>query len=111
MNGKQLHDFLFQLYDYADTLADKIEPGNVDNGKYFLSLVAIEQMFDTYARGLVSESARQSNDPSLVDSESLKEAHQRIDKLRERIHGLSKLYNFDDVLDRERDRLGREWRH
>ena len=50
MKGKQLHDFLFALFDYADTTAELIQPETQDsagareqahyaNTRYFLTLV------------------------------------------------------------------------
>lgn len=111
MQPKQIHDFLFQLYDYADYLADRIEAGDPESRMFFLTLVFIEKMFDTYGRGLVSESAEEANDPTLDRSESLKEAHRRIDVLRARIDQLAKINNYDNVLEDYGHQLTAEWPH
>lgn len=111
MQPKQVHDFLFQLYDYADYLADRIEAGDPESRMFFLSLVFIEKMFDTYGRGLISESAHNANDPALSGSESLTEAHRRVDVLRARIDQLAKANNYDSVLEDYSHQLATEWPH
>lgn len=110
MQGKELHNFLFQLYDYADYLADQIQPGNYDNDNYFLTLVFIEKYFDQIGRGEISKAAREAKSKELDPSKSLSEAHRRIDLLRNRIAALSKEYDFDETLDDTSRQIATEWR-
>lgn len=109
MKEKELRNFLFQLYDYADYLADKIQPGNLDNNNYFLTLVFIERFFDSIGRGEIHRAEVDSNDTTLDPQKSLSEAHRRLDLLRDRIDALSKEYDFDDALDHVSKELAIEW--
>ena len=106
MDTKKLHDFLFQLFDYADYLVNEINPNNRDNNEYFLSLIYIEDIMDKYGRGLISETGRELNPE---DTESLNEAHRRIDDLREKINSLKSEYNFSGVVSRRAESLIRDW--
>lgn len=119
MKGKQLHDFLFTLYDYADTVAELIQPeiqGSIgaraqthhDNAKFFLTLIYIEWIFDTYGRDLISRAATESRE--LDAQASLSEAHRRIDLLRQRIDSLAHQYDFNADIDRALARLATDWR-
>ena len=109
MHGKELHDFLFQLYDYADDLADRIQPGNFDNGNHFLALVFIEKYFDRIGRGEINKAAKESNSKNLDSSKSLSEAHRRIDLLRNRISALAQEYDFDETLEYASKQIASEW--
>ena len=109
MHGKELHDFLFQLYDYADYLADQIQPSNPDNDNYFITLVFIEQYFDRIGRSEISRSATESKTVKIDPSKSLSEAHKRIDLLRNRIHTLAKEYDFDETLKSTGNQIASEW--
>lgn len=106
MDQKQLYDFLFELYDYADYLADRIQPNNPDNNNYFMSLIYIEEMMDAYGRGLINEAAHEIDQN---DRDSLKEAHRRIDLLRQRINELRSTFAFDDVVTGKTQKLLRDW--
>jgi len=111
MQGKELHDFLFKLYDYADHLADQIQPDgdNFRNNNYFLTLVMIEKFFDRIGRGEISEAAKESGCDELDSSKSLSEAHRRIDLLRDRIYRLVQEYDFDETLDYASRQLAVDW--
>ena len=40
MTSAELHTFLFQLYDFAELLADKIESGDdIETARYFPTLL------------------------------------------------------------------------
>lgn len=106
MGSKNVHVFLFQLYDYADYLAGKIQPGNSDNGNYFISLLYIEEMMDSYGRSLICASAK---DAGADESAALSEAHRRIDLLRGRIQSLYQEFDFDEILERKTEKLLRDW--
>lgn len=108
MDEQTLHDFLNKMYDYADYLAAAIQPENRDNGSYFMSLIYIEDILDSYGRGLILSSAKQIG---LDGSAELSEAHRRLDLLRGRIHDLAQQYNFDDDLLRKSEKFKRDWHH
>lgn len=110
MRSEELHDFLFQLYDYADYLADQIKPGNPDNESYFLTLIFIEKFFDRTGRSEVSKAAKESEGDELDSRKSLAEAHKRIQLLRGRIRALAQEYDFDKTLDRAGREIANEWR-
>lgn len=109
MQGKELHDFLFQLYDYADQLGDKIQPGAHDNGSYFMMMVFIEKYFDSIGRFDIKQAAEAANDPSIDPQQSLSLAHQRIDALRSRIAQLVEQYDFDPTLDHLSQNFAIDW--
>lgn len=110
MQGKELLDFLFHLYDYADDLADRIKPGEFDNVNYFMTLIFFEKYFDSIGRSEIHQAAEDANDPNINPHKELSEAHRRIDLLRKRIQNISQEYDFDQDLDRIGQRLAVEWR-
>lgn len=107
MHGKELHNFLFQLYDYADYLADQIRPENDRNTTYFLNLVYIEKLFDTLGRGEIYNAAKEMGEAD--PGKALSEAHRRIDRLRERIAGFVEQYDFDQALNIEATKMQMDW--
>lgn len=107
MQAEELHNFLFELYDYADYLADQITPDNDRNSAYFLNLVYIEKLFDTLGRGKIYDAAKEMGETD--PGKSLSEAHRRIDKLRERIAGFVEQYDFDRALDIEATKMQLDW--
>jgi hypothetical protein len=109
MHGKKVYDFLFDLYDYADYIAGEIQPGNADNASYFMTLIYIEDIMDTYGRGLIHTTAINSADPGIDPSEALHEAHRRIDLLRERILSLKTEYNLGATVQQFTDKINRNW--
>ncbi len=113
MQGKELHDFLFRLYDYADQLADEIQVGGdrVANSNNFLMLVMIEKFFDRVGRSQIHQAASEAEDLGLNASESLSEAHRRIDLLRSKIYHLYHQHDFSEVLDGVSRQFATEWRH
>ncbi len=112
MQSKQIHDFLFQLYDFADYLADQIELGNQDSQMYFLTITFIEKLFDAYGRGLINEcSYDMGSDGNSDKTYSLKHAHQRIDLLRARINEVKVGRNFDPILEKYAKELLTCWPH
>lgn len=109
MHGKELHDFLFRLYDYADDIASRIQPGNPENSNYFMALVRIESYFDTMGRMEISRAAKDAAAEGIDPSASLQEAHKRIDLLRTRMQTLAAQYDFNDSLDYASRELARIW--
>lgn len=106
MSPKELYDFLFKLYDYADYLAEEIKPGNYDNKNYYMSMIYIEEIMDSYGRGLINSAAHQLDEN---DRDSLREAHKRIDALRQKIYDLKQSYDFEDVVAGKTEKLTRDW--
>jgi hypothetical protein len=107
MQPKELHDFLFKLYDYADYLIAELTKGNCsDANVYIASLVYIEDMMDTYGRSLVSQSMITLG---ADQGESLAEAHRRIDHLRQDMMQLRKEYDFNNAIEQAEKRLSRNW--
>lgn len=106
MNQQELHGFLFKLYDYADYLAGEVEKDSLDRDSYFISMLYVEAMMDTYGRGLISQSAKESGKDQ---SAALAEAHRRIDLLRQQIDSLRHKYNFDEAIKQAGDRIKRDW--
>ncbi len=109
MQGKELHDFLFKLYDYADSVADEIKPGNSENANLFLTLVFIESYFDRAGRRDIYAAAEQATAAGVDARESLKQAHLRIDSLRSRMTSLLNEYEFDEILNATSNRLSYDW--
>lgn len=73
---KQLHDFLFGLFDFAAYLADD---ASRDQQTCLMIVAYIEDMMDVYGRQLITQSAK---DAGLNAEESLKEANKRLDIIR-----------------------------
>ncbi|MCA9308922.1 hypothetical protein KC973_00950 [Candidatus Saccharibacteria bacterium] len=109
MQSKELYEFLFKLYDYADVLADRIKPGNFDNFNYLMALILIEDYFDGIGRGEIRSAAEAMNDAGVDPSKALSEAHRRIDLLRARIRTIVDQYDFDDQLRRATERIATDW--
>lgn len=113
MNNTELINFLFQLYDYADYLAQNIRPENnpIDNNNYFMSLIYIEEMMDSYGRGLIMKAAHDDENYEQYRDE----AHRRIGILRSKITELRNTYEFTDttrgldVIQYKTEKLLRDW--
>lgn len=96
MKEQDIPIFLLELFDYADYIADRIQPNSLDNSSYFLTLVYIEDIMDAYGRGLIYRSLKNSDEVKASATQS--EAVQRLELLRGRIRSLSQQYDFDDTL-------------
>lgn len=95
MQNKDFHDFLFKLYDFTDRLADEAESDPSQENVRILTLIFIEQYFDSIGRGEISQAARESGADA---QQSLSEAHKRIDELRGRISSLvSKIEDTEPI--------------
>lgn len=95
MQNQDLHDFLFKLYDFTDRLADEAESDPSQENVRILTLIFIEQYFDSIGRGEISQAARENGANA---QQSLSEAHKRIDKLRGRISTLvTKIENTEPM--------------
>jgi cell fate (sporulation/competence/biofilm development) regulator YmcA (YheA/YmcA/DUF963 family) len=95
MQPTDFHTFLFQLYDYADYLADQISADSHENGNYLMAMLYIEAIMDSIGRLQIHQAAK---DAGLDASASLKQAHARIDTLRERITLLMQQTDFSDSM-------------
>jgi hypothetical protein len=107
---KQKYSHIFNLLDFADELINRIKPGELDNGNYFMTLVYIEDVLDTYGRGFVLTTARESGHSDNEASALMYTATARMDLLRQAINDLSQVYDFNDVLDGKAERFRRDWR-
>lgn len=106
---KQLHDFLFNLYEFADVLSAKIpdpqQPYATDAMLYPF-MVYIEDIMDLYGRQLVVEAAKDAG----LDSEvSLREAHAKLDVLREVMAKLKQIPPAVEAVDRAALRIKNNW--
>ena len=112
MQGKKLYDFLFDLYDFADYMGDRIEPDDFFSSKYFITMVLIEEFFDLIGRGEIKKAAEvaRDNGHDIDPSEALSEAHRRIDALRERILKFSQQYDFDQSLEYIGRTIAEDWK-
>lgn len=112
MQGKKLYDFLFELYDYADYIGDRIKPGDFDNPRYFITMVLIEKFFDSIGRGEIKQAAEVAlaNGQDIDPTEALSEAHRRIDALRGRISELAQQYDFDQSLEYAGRTIAEDWK-
>jgi hypothetical protein len=97
MKNQDLHDFLFKLYDFTDRLADEAESDPSQGNVRILTLIFIEQYFDSIGRGEISQAARESGADA---QQSLSEAHRRIDELRGRISSLVKKIKNPQLIER-----------
>jgi hypothetical protein len=109
MNNAQLHDFLFDLYDFADTIAAKIQPGEPENNSYFMTLVYIEDIMDKYGRGLVLDAAQTADPPTTDPQALLRTANERLNQLRERIETLAREYNMGETITARAQQLAARW--
>ena len=85
MQNQDFQDFLFKLYDFTDRLADEAQFDPSQESVRILTLIFIEQYFDSIGRGEISQAARESGADA---QQSLSEAHKRIDELRGQINSL-----------------------
>lgn len=109
MNPKQLHDFLLKMYDFAEYEASQIMPDSQDNGQHFINLITVENLMDTYGRGAIFAAAK--SQPDIDESAGLKQAHQKIDELRQRINEFYEQYDFDEDIKSLCRKLSRDWLH
>jgi hypothetical protein len=106
---KQLHVFLFELYDFAYLLSTKMLDTNkpyATEASFYPFMVYIEDIMDSYGRQLILESAKDAN---LDAEESLKEAHARLDTLREMLNNLKELPPVVDAVDEASKRIKNNW--
>ncbi|MCW1908767.1 MAG: hypothetical protein KIH63_005505 [Candidatus Saccharibacteria bacterium] len=101
-------DYIFTLLDFADDLAPRITDEEMFKHQYFITLIQIEYVLDSYGRGLVLYEARERG---LPNAEALfKEAERRMDALRLTIRRLAQTYDFDDTLREYTDMILRDWK-
>jgi hypothetical protein len=106
---RQLHDFLFELYDFAYLLSTKMLDSNkpyATDASFYPLMVYIEDIMDTYGRQLILESAKAAN---LDEEESLREAHARLDTLREMMKKLREIPLVIDAVDVASKRIKNNW--
>ncbi len=100
---------IFNLLDFADDLTTRILAGDPDNSSYFLTLVYIEDILDSYGRSFVPTTAREAG-CSEDEAQALKnEAASRMDALRHTLSELVNTYDFDRTMDEASRRFASEW--
>lgn len=109
MDTTSLYQKLLNQFDLADDLQARIKQDDPDANLYFKTLVNTESMFDTYARGLVRQSAIEAGKSEEEASDLMKEANTRLAGLRITIRKLSQTHDFDDVLKQMGDRAYQDW--
>lgn len=101
-------DYIFTLLDFADDLVARITDEEMFKHQYFITLIQIEYVLDSYGRGLVLYEAKEQGRP---DADALfKEAERRMDALRLTIRRLAQTYDFDDALRQYTDMIARDWK-
>lgn len=109
MNKKPTYEYIFDLLDYADDLVELIPTvDDFERNQYFVTLVYIEDILDIYGRGLVLHSANDKEEGT--GRELMGKATKRMDELRDKIHSLMRLYEFDSSLDEASKRIATRWR-
>lgn len=109
MNTPPLYQKLLNQFDLADELQARIQQDDSDAGLYFRTLVNIESMFDTYARGLVRQSAIEEGKSDDEASELMKMANTKLAELRITIRKLSQAHDFDGVLKDMGEQAYKDW--
>lgn len=107
MQPKELHDFLFKLYDFADeatTNPEVITPAEYKEG--FLIAAYIEDFMDVYGRHLIHKAATEAG---LDAEESVKTAHERIDRLRAELGSFENSSELQAMMDSATARLKRNY--
>jgi len=106
---KKLHDFLFELYDFAHLLQTKMsntESSYSNNDVFYTFMAYIEDIMDIYGRQLIVESAKAAG---IDERESLKHAHMHLDILRSEMSKLKELPASTDAIDRACRRIKNNW--
>ena len=106
MESKPMYQYIFDMLEYADKIATLIQPGNSDNGNYFMTLIYIEDILDKYGRGLVFTSANEIGEDG---HELMIAATQRMDHLRATLHDLMITGQYNDVLETRCRTMVRDW--
>lgn len=106
---KQLHEFLFSLYDFAFLLSDKMldisKPYATDGSKYVV-MTYIEDIMDMYGRELIHAIAKETG---LNPDDSLHKAHSNLDTLRSMLNRLKELPPATTAVDEASRRLKNNW--
>ncbi|HVV25720.1 MAG TPA: hypothetical protein VHC21_01675 [Candidatus Saccharimonadales bacterium] len=109
MNDKPLGQYVIDLLDYADAIADRIAPSEPDKSSYFMTLVYIEDVLDTYGRGLLWDLYRATGKDE-DESRALKgHINQRVEALRHQIRLFSQQYDFDETLKSRGESMYQDW--
>jgi hypothetical protein len=106
---KQLHDFLFELYDFAFLLSSKMLDTNhpyATNASLYPFMVYIEDFMDLYGRKMITDSAKEAG---LNSEESLKEAHASLDTLRTMMQELKEIPPVVDAVNEASKRIKNNW--
>ncbi len=89
-----ISDHLLSLFDYADQLCSLIVTNDTKTRNYFMTLVYIEDIIDSYGRDILFTHSSQNEDAE----KSRETINRRLESLRKSIRTLSQMYNFDETL-------------
>jgi hypothetical protein len=104
MQPKELHDFLFKLFDFAQEDMTTVPPADYKMG--FMIMAYIEDIMDVYGRQLISQSAK---DAGLNAEESLQKAHAKLDVLRASLSTAFEDPEMREIMDEAARRLKRNY--
>ena len=112
MNNEPTYKKIINLLDFAEELiplADPVGPEYMDANPIFMTLVHIEEVLDTYGRGMAHRSMVDTG----VDSDQIAEAsssiNKRINELRNHIRELAQTHNFDQALKDSAEEAYKNW--
>jgi hypothetical protein len=101
-------EYVFTLLDFADELVPRIKDDEMFMHQYFITLIQIEYVLDSYGRGLVRYAAR---DEGRADAEELfTVAEQRMDALRVQLRVAAQTHDFDDTIREYTEMVSRDWK-
>lgn len=104
--NKPLYQYIFDMLDYADALIPLIQPNESDNGNYFMTLLYIEDILDSYGRSFVRHSADASGEDGQIH---MVNATRRMDELRTNIQELATTFDFEETIRLKNESMTRNW--
>ena len=112
MNNEPTYKKIINLLDFADELIPLADPGGpeyMDANPIFMTPVHIEEVLDTYGRGMAHRSMVDTG----VDSDQIAEAsssiNKRLNELRNHIRELAQKHDFDQALKDSAEEAFKNW--
>ncbi len=112
MNNEPTYKKIINLLDFAEELIPLADPGGpeyMDANPIFMTLVHIEEVLDTYGRGMAHRSMVDTG----IDSDQIAEAsssiNKRLNELRNQIRVLAQTHNFDQALKDSAEEAYKNW--
>ena len=109
MNNKPLYEDIFNLLDFAERLVPLVDNDEDDRNNYFMTLIYIEDVIDSYGRSMVNRSSIEAGVDSEKNTELRNEANQRLKALRDNISEFTKKYDFNSTLESHAHDLVKTW--